>query len=127
MVLVVDVANVMGSRPDGWWRDRAEAASRLMVSLVPLVGGTVAAVDGPAIQLTRIIAVLEGKARVASVPAELEGVLAPTDGDTAIVAAAERVLAGGEIPLVVTADRGLRDRLPTAARFAGPGWLLGQV
>jgi 8-oxo-dGTP diphosphatase len=25
----VDVANVMGSRPDGWWRDRAGAAVRL--------------------------------------------------------------------------------------------------
>ena len=25
--LVVDVANVLGSRPDGWWRDRAGAAA----------------------------------------------------------------------------------------------------
>ena len=28
-VLVVDAANVMGSRPDGWWRDRVGAATRL--------------------------------------------------------------------------------------------------
>ena len=27
--LVVDGANVVGSRPDGWWRDRAGAAARL--------------------------------------------------------------------------------------------------
>jgi hypothetical protein len=29
-VLVVDGNNVMGSRPDGWWRDRAGAARRLV-------------------------------------------------------------------------------------------------
>jgi hypothetical protein len=28
-VLIVDGANVVGSRPDGWWRDRAGAAKRL--------------------------------------------------------------------------------------------------
>jgi len=29
VTIVVDVANVMGSRPDGWWRDRSGAAVRL--------------------------------------------------------------------------------------------------
>ena len=29
LVLVVDGANTMGSRPDGWWRDRAAASERL--------------------------------------------------------------------------------------------------
>ncbi|HEV3381553.1 MAG TPA: hypothetical protein VG142_11300 [Trebonia sp.] len=29
VVIVVDVANVMGARADGWWRDRAGAALRL--------------------------------------------------------------------------------------------------
>jgi predicted RNA-binding protein with PIN domain len=29
MTLIVDGNNVMGSRPDGWWRDRAGAAARL--------------------------------------------------------------------------------------------------
>lgn len=28
--LIVDGNNVMGSRPDGWWRDRARATSRLI-------------------------------------------------------------------------------------------------
>ena len=28
--LIVDGTNVMGSRPDGWWRDRAGAARRLV-------------------------------------------------------------------------------------------------
>ncbi|HZB76621.1 MAG TPA: NYN domain-containing protein [Solirubrobacteraceae bacterium] len=29
MPLIVDGNNVMGARPDGWWRDRAGAAARL--------------------------------------------------------------------------------------------------
>ena len=28
--------NVMGSRPDGWWRDRAGAARRLVAEIIPL-------------------------------------------------------------------------------------------
>ena len=32
----VDGNNVMGSRPDGWWRDRAEAARRLVAEITPL-------------------------------------------------------------------------------------------
>jgi 8-oxo-dGTP pyrophosphatase MutT (NUDIX family) len=34
--IVIDVANVMGSRPDGWWRDRAGAAWRLRDRIVGL-------------------------------------------------------------------------------------------
>jgi hypothetical protein len=29
-MIVVDGNNVMGSRPDGWWKDRAGAARRLV-------------------------------------------------------------------------------------------------
>ena len=36
VTIVVDVANVMGSRPDGWWRDRAGAAARLHAEIVRL-------------------------------------------------------------------------------------------
>jgi 8-oxo-dGTP diphosphatase len=36
VTVVVDVANVMGSRPDGWWRDRAGAAARLHAQVVQL-------------------------------------------------------------------------------------------
>ncbi len=32
-LIVVDAANVVGSRPDGWWRNRAGAARRLLVQL----------------------------------------------------------------------------------------------
>ena len=35
----VDGNNVMGSRPDGWWRDRAGAARRLIAEIIPLALG----------------------------------------------------------------------------------------
>ena len=127
VVLVVDVANVMGSRPDGWWRDRAGAASRLLAGLAPLRGRTLPGPDGAAVaplRLVRVCAVVEGRARDVPAPAGLELVRAPRDGDASIARAAEDVVAAGEVPLVVTADRGLRARLPAGAEVAGPRWLL---
>jgi hypothetical protein len=38
LTVIVDSANVVGSRPDGWWRDRAGAALRLRDELEPLAG-----------------------------------------------------------------------------------------
>ena len=35
----VDGNNVMGSRPDHWWRDRAGAARRLVTEIIPLARG----------------------------------------------------------------------------------------
>ena len=35
----VDGNNVMGSRPDGWWRDRAGAARRHVADIIPLALG----------------------------------------------------------------------------------------
>ena len=35
----MDGNNVMGSRPDGWWRDHAEAARRLVAEITPLALG----------------------------------------------------------------------------------------
>jgi hypothetical protein len=57
-------------------------------------------------------------------PVGVEVVPAPSDGDATIAALAAEVAAADAVPLVVTADRGLRARLPAAARVAGPGWLL---
>ena len=47
--IVVDVANVMGARPDGWWRDRAGAAVRLHDELAKLAARGAAGI--PAEQL----------------------------------------------------------------------------
>jgi len=67
--IIVDVANVMGSRPDGWWRDRAAAAARLHAEITPLAaegtaGGqpVLPGETGP----PQFVMVLEGAARAAA-------------------------------------------------------------
>jgi hypothetical protein len=123
-VLLVDVANVVGSRPDGWWRDRAGAASRLLESLAELRGETVSRPEGAAaVRLTEIVAVTEGSARSASGPDSIIVAPAVHDGDSEIVAQAHRIVSDGATPLVVTADRGLRRRLPPGSEVVGPAWL----
>jgi hypothetical protein len=124
VVLVVDVANVMGSVPDGWWRDRAAAATRLLGLLATVSGATVSLSDEPArVRISDIRAVVEGAAGGVQGPAALSVVRARHDGDTAIVEDTMRLTAAGQVPLVVTADRGLRARLPSEALVVGPGWL----
>jgi 8-oxo-dGTP diphosphatase len=150
LTIVVDVANVMGSRPDGWWRDRAGAAVRLHGELVLLAAsGRAVPPDEPAPKQAppAFVMVLEGAARAAAAriglaglagpakpaglagladevrPGEVTVVQAPGSGDDAIVAVV-RALAARR--LVVTADRELRRRCVAAgATIAGPGWLLG--
>ena len=126
---MVDVANVLGSRPDGWWRDRAAAAGRLLDRLARLPGSEVPGPGGGVLPVDRLIAVLEGAARAAAAPQRsdlIEVVRADRDGDSAIVALADE-LAGHRALLVVTADRGLRQRLPLSVAVAGPNWLNGLI
>ncbi|MDQ3732558.1 MAG: hypothetical protein M3400_00925 [Actinomycetota bacterium] len=129
-VLVVDMANVVGSVPNGWWRDRAGAAQKLLTGLLALAGRDVPGPESDLIRLVRIIAVLEGQANQATAPdAELSGgrleiIRSEGSGDDEI---AERVadlpVSGERVVLVVTADRGLRGRLRPAAETTGPSWL----
>ena len=124
VVLLVDIANVMGSRPDGWWRDRAAAATRLLNGLEPLNGAEASLPAGlGTVRITEIRAVVEGAAKRAEGPEAVLLLPADTDGDSKIVEEANRLTASGKTPLVVTADRGLRRRLPEQALIAGPGWL----
>jgi hypothetical protein len=124
VVLLVDIANVMGSRPDGWWRDRSGAAGRLMALLPSVIGAEVALPDDRgAVRIAEIRAVVEGAAQRAHAPKGVTVLRAEHDGDSEIVAEADRLSAAQQVPLVVTADRGLRLRLPQSALIAGPGWL----
>jgi hypothetical protein len=115
-LLVVDGANVVGSVPDGWWRDRAGAAIRLRDRLVPITTTGLPALPGP----VEIVLVVEGKAR--DIPA-VPGVRverAPGSGDDTIVAVAAAA-AGDRTVVVVTADRELRRRVTEAgASVLGP-------
>jgi hypothetical protein len=125
-VLIVDAANVVGSRPDGWWRDRAGAAARLLGRLARVPGATLTGPDGDSVTFADVIAVVEGRARDVPAPDGVGVVRAPGSGDDALVAAVAVDLAGRPV-LVVTADRGLRDRLPAGTAVAGPGWLLAEL
>jgi hypothetical protein len=126
-VLLVDAANVVGSRPDGWWRDRAGATERLLRRLDGLIDRPLTGPDGKALTCTEVIAVVEGRARDVAGPDRVRVVRAAGSGDDALAACAAR-LAAEETPLlVVTADRGLRARLPSGTPVAGPRWLLEQL
>ncbi|MGC4943693.1 hypothetical protein [Kribbella sp. DT2] len=121
-LLVVDAANVIGSRPDGWWKDRAGAARRLLTNLATYQQGPGAHTD--------ITVILEGAARPAAdaIPNDhpLQVVLAPHSGDDTIVDVVTEATTQNptrEIT-VVTADRGLRARVePLGAQTTGPNWL----
>ena len=110
--MIVDAANVMGSVPDGWWRDRRGAAERLRDSLVA---------QGKDYDVVRVV---EGAARgIDSIP----GVpvhAARGSGDDAIV---ELVAAAPDRRcVVVTADRGLRRRVTDlGAEVIGPRAIRG--
>jgi hypothetical protein len=126
-VVLVDAANVVGARPDGWWRDRAGAAERLLRRLAVLPGRTLTTPAGAQVPVSEVVAVVEGKARDARAPDGVRVVRAPGSGDDALAATAAEIAAAGSPPLVVTADRGLRARLPAGVQVAGPGWLLDQL
>ena len=121
-VLIVDGANVVGSRPDGWWRDRAGAARRLHARL--------AATELPE---DEVVLVLEGDARRGrrvGQEGRVRTLHAKGSGDDAIVDEVTKQVAVGDGRgvIVVTADRQLRDRVETAgASSRSPGWLLDQL
>ncbi|MFF8989049.1 NTP pyrophosphohydrolase [Streptomyces sp. NPDC014983] len=119
-LLVVDGANVVGSVPDGWWRDRRGAAERLRDRLVAYAASGTAELPGP----LELVLVVEGTARgVPSVPG-VRVEEAPGSGDDLIVELAAR--AGDRTCLVVTADRELRRRVSAlGARVTGPRAVLG--
>jgi len=130
---VVDVANVMGARPDGWWRDRVGAALRLCRDVARLAASGVPAERMPAgLSAPGVwVLVLEGRARqagplLADMTPSVRVVSAPGSGDDAIVAEAAVDSVDGGACLVVTADRELRRRCEElGAVVVGPGWLLG--
>ena len=117
-VLVVDGANVVGSVPDGWWKDRAGAARRLHERL--LVADT---------SYDEIVLVLEGQAK-GGVRAGRDGhvttVHAARDGDAEMHEQARRAADGGATVTVVTADRMLAARV-SPAQVLGPSWLLDRI
>jgi hypothetical protein len=116
LLVIVDAANVVGSVPDGWWRDRRGAAERLRDRLAAdgLPGRS-----GP----VEIVLVVEGAARGVETVPGVRVESAPGSGDDHMVDLVARA-AGDRPVLVVTADRELRRRVAAlGAAVTGPGWL----
>ncbi len=116
-LVIVDGANVVGSVPDGWWKDRAGAAARLRDRLASVPAGGLPGLPGP----VDVTLVVEGRAR--DIPQTGNGVRverAAGSGDDKIT---ELVRDAGpdRHPVGVTADRGLRDRVTAlGAEVRGP-------
>ncbi|MGW9301269.1 NTP pyrophosphohydrolase [Streptomyces cyaneofuscatus] len=114
--VIVDGANVVGSVPDGWWRDRRGAAERLRDSLVPYAAEGLPGLPGP----VEIVLVVEGAARGVASVAGVRVESAPGSGDDLIAGLAADAGPDREC-VVVTADRGLRQRVEAyGARCVGP-------
>lgn len=117
-MMIVDGANVVGSVPDGWWKDRAGAARRLHERLL--------VADTPH---DEIVLVLEGGAKAgvkAGRDAHVRTVHAPRDGDSRIREEVRDALASGHRVVVVTADRLLGAQV-SPAQVLSPSWLLDQL
>lgn len=124
MTVYIDAMNVLGSRPDGWWRDRAAAVRRLADDLQPWAAN----LAGRA-----VVVVVDGREHPA-LPEGRHGHLevryatrpGPDAADDRIVELVAADLTGDVE--VVTADRGLRDRVtPLGAKVVGPRSLLAEV
>ena len=118
-MLVVDAANVVGSRPTGWWRDRAGAARSFVARLRAAVA--TGRITQP------VVVVLEGKAREGAPIGPADGVTvvhAQGSGDDMLIDVIEGC--AGHVVTLVTADRELRRRAESlGAQVVGPNWLLG--
>lgn len=125
--VVVDAANVVGSVPDGWWRDRAGATGRLLGRLaVTASEGVPAERLGLAadVWFPEFSVVVEGQAKAVDDVTGLRVVRAPREGDDEIVAETARLVDAGRTVTVVTSDRGLRERVEAlGAVVHGPSWL----
>jgi len=119
-VLLIDAANVVGSRPDGWWRDRAGATGTLV--------GRVRAATVTGALTAPVVVVLEGAARPGAGEGVADGVTvihATSQGDDTLVAVAAHA---NEAVVLVSADRALGDRCrAVGAEVVGPTWLLDRL
>jgi hypothetical protein len=109
-MLLIDAANVVGSRPTGWWRDRPGAARTFLAQIREAV---------MAGRLTEpVVVVLEGEARKGGEEGTADGVVvvhAPKSGDETLLAVAAE---SDRQVVLVTADRELIRRAKLLVRVS---------
>lgn len=122
--LIIDGMNVIGSRPDGWWRDRKGAARRLVAQLQALAASSDDA----------LAVVLDGRPLPGLPEGAHQGVTVyyatrpgPNAADDRIVDLIAADADPGSLT-VVTSDRTLRERaLHLRAEVVGAGALLRRL
>jgi predicted RNA-binding protein with PIN domain len=121
--LIVDGMNVIGSRPDGWWRDRTGAALRLLARLQALAD----------IEPRDVVLVLDGGPSPRLAEGAHEGVCVLFAGDAGFETADDRIVAllreapHDEVE-VVTSDRALQARVRRLGAHVGsPQTLLARL
>ncbi|MPY94186.1 MAG: RNA-binding protein [Acidimicrobiia bacterium] len=118
---IVDGNNVYGSRPDGWWRDRAAAAARLVeeVGRWQQQGGD------------DVTVVFDGGRPEALTPSDPPRVTVAFARDEGAGSADDLIVrlvgAPGGPLTVVTSDRGLVARLPLGVAVEGAGSFLRRL
>ena len=119
----VDGNNVMGSRPDGWWRDRAGATRRLVAEIIPLALG-----HGGVWTI-----VFDGK-EPPRMPPSPECIIVVHTGHGRRDGADDRIVelvherSDRPVSLVYTSDAKLRTRVKSlGTQVMGSGVLLGQI
>ena len=117
VMLLIDAANVVGSRPDGWWRDRPGAACAFVEHVLAAAGAGRLSVP--------VVVVLEGAARGGVEAGRTDDVTvlhAPGSGDYTLLAVAAD--ADTQVTLV-SADRALCQQAQSlGADIEKPGWLI---
>jgi predicted RNA-binding protein with PIN domain len=110
-LVIVDGNNALGSRPDGWWRDRPRAMLRLLGGLEQLASS---------LEATRVEVVFDGNPHARVVEAGLDSEVAVSFAGGGADAADKRIAARvreTERPdsvLVVSSDRRLRAAVKAA-------------
>ncbi len=120
---IIDGNNVMGARPDGWWNDPLAAAERLTQSIAEWCRThdeeVVVVYDGrPEVRVGRL-----GGGNLVVDFASRPGRDAADDRIVELAGAADDPAA----LIVVTSDRGLRDRLPASVTVVGSGTFRRQL
>jgi uncharacterized protein YaiI (UPF0178 family) len=109
----VDASNVMGSRPDGWWRDRPGATRRLIEAVTAWA----------AAEHARVTVVLDaGAPTLARTDGTVDIVIAPRRGRDAADDEIARLIDGRTDARVVTSDAALAARArASGAQVEGAG------
>ncbi|HIV57705.1 MAG TPA: NTP pyrophosphohydrolase [Candidatus Stackebrandtia faecavium] len=119
-LIVIDAANVVGSRPNGWWKNRSAATTALRDHVAALAGTGLHSTTHPWTSRPPldIVMIAEGKAKGVASTDTVTIIDAPGNGDDAIVEYVTHC--PHRHRLVVTSDRQLQQRIHDTGADTAP-------